>query len=63
MVSLPLEDDDKTLDRQRLYDMEKRLSRLSQDELLDEIRTARLSMPRNSGLPDSTELLREDRNR
>lgn len=63
MVSLPLEEDDKTVDFERLRELDRHLSTLSHNEVLAEIRRARLAEPRRPGMPDSTELLREDRNR
>jgi len=63
MVSLPLEEDDRTVDFERLRELDRHLSTLSRKELLEEIRKARLAKPRRPGIPDSTELLREDRDR
>lgn len=63
IMSLPLEEDDQTVDFERLRELDRYLSTLSRKELREEIRKARLAQPRRHGIPDSTELIREDRER
>ena len=62
-MSLPLEEDDQTVDFERLRELDRYLSTLSRKELREEIRKARLATPWGPEMPDSTELLREDRDR
>ena len=54
---------EKAVDFERLRELDRYLSTLSHNEVLAEIRKARLATPWGPEMPDSTELLREDRNR